>query len=140
MPQPGGPLEAHVSSRPTPSIAALKAAGPLLRPRERPALTSVCCSIPSHRTRETHPELCFKCKHAAAWSFPVDVSLLALTQVQMILTLKQVITENPLPCFLLQQLSYIFCISDPVLFVTSSFTWPLQISSYRYFVFFPGDW
>ena len=38
--------------------------------RDAPVLTRVCCYIHSRHIREPHPELCFKCKQAAAWSFP----------------------------------------------------------------------
>lgn len=102
--------------------------------RDAPILTRVCCYIHSCHIREPHPELRFKCKQAAAWPFPGTRFTPCINSSADYLDF-QIGDNGESPTTLLAPaVSYIFCISDEVLFVTSSFIWPLQISSYWYFV------
>lgn len=152
MLQPGGLLEAqqhqtvylpipHHPSQPQThrtGAAATQApgAGAL---RDTPVFTRVCCYMHSCHIREPHPELCFKCKQAAAWSFPSTCFTPCINLSVEFLDFKIGDNRESPTMLLTPSVSYIFCISDEVLFVSSSFIWPLQISSYWYSVFLPGD-
>lgn len=102
--------------------------------RDTSTLTRVCCYIHSCRIRQPHPELHFKCKQAAAWSFPHTHFTPCTNSSADYLDSKIDDSRESSTTLLAPAVSYTFHITDEVLFVTSSFIWPLQISSYWYSV------